>query len=81
MRAEHTGWVQEMQDAMTQLRLEQAGEATSNGTGRPEDDSRDNSQDESEGEPAPRPRRGAAAARVGRTIGARRGRDGGTDTP
>lgn len=24
MRAEHTGWVQEMQDAMTQLRLEQA---------------------------------------------------------
>ena len=77
MRAEHTGWVQEMQDAMTQLRLEQAGEATSNGTGRPEDDS----QGEPESEPAPRARRGAAAARVGRTIGGRRGRDGGTDTP
>ena len=27
MRAEHVGWVQEMQDAMTQLRLEQAADA------------------------------------------------------
>jgi hypothetical protein len=70
MRAEHVGWVQEMQDAMTQLRLEQAGDATSDDTGRPEDDS----QDESESKPASRTRRGATAASVGRRVGARRGR-------
>jgi hypothetical protein len=33
MRAEHAGWVQEMQDAMTQLRLDQAHEASGGGAG------------------------------------------------
>jgi hypothetical protein len=33
MRAEHSGWVQEMQDAMTQLRLEQATSAQGAGGG------------------------------------------------
>jgi hypothetical protein len=31
MRAEHIGWVQEMQDAMTQFRMEQATDATAAG--------------------------------------------------
>jgi len=33
MRAEHAGWVQEMQDAMTQLRLEQASDAAGDRVG------------------------------------------------
>jgi hypothetical protein len=71
MRAEHVGWVQEMQDAMTQLRLEQAAEGTSDGFPRADDDSGD----ASNGRPATRTRR-SAAARVGGIFGGRRGRDG-----
>jgi hypothetical protein len=42
MRAEHVGWVQEMQDAMTQLRLEQAADAeAAKGGSKPDDEDED----------------------------------------
>jgi hypothetical protein len=71
MRGEHVGWVQEMQDAMTQLRLEQAADAPSDGRRQP-----DNGSGDTPTEAAAPPAQRGAAARVGNMIGGRGG--GGT---